>query len=1118
MDSTDGLTLNINLGSISEDIDGDGIKDTEDRLTTGAVGTFEPDLEDTGLDGKFDEAEPGYPANPDPSADNWSYDQNNPDEYSHINGTEGNGEDPDRRGRFDTEDINNNTNLDRQNGYFEYTVHLNSPEYVVDSTSTGWKLLRIPLQDSAAYDVRGNNSLVTDFSKIDFARLWFTGARTEQQIVIASIELVGNKWQEYGIVNEADTLDFLRPGEKFEVSIKNTQENANYFPPPGVEGNLNRETGIREKEQSLVLAYENMAPNHDGSAYWNLYSPEDYTQYQRLKMYVYGDTALASGVPDGKVIFYLRLSQDGVNGNFYEYQTVLEPGWSEENWVDIDFAKLTALKYELQRRTAPESLAYADTVDGHYRVHGDPKLSQVKWFIVGVKMAPDAPETATGEVWIDEMRVTEIRRQSDFAGRIQATARFSDFFDLTASYGRTGADFFPLSARVATGATSVSTSARMNMKVEKLLPPSLGLTLPVTVSWQNQLALPRLKPGSDVILQQEAREFEKTRNESFTYSVSQAFNRNTDNWLWNLTLNRIRTSYSFTRTEGISPTSPVNRRETYKGTGAYDLTPKAKPSIKPFFWAKYLLFPAKLYNAQLAYLPTQLSFSGEFNGSKTINVTQRGIATSSRVRDLSLSGNTSLALFPSLRTSYSASSSRDISQPGRFKLSINPSKLKLGQEQSFTQRFETSFQPKIINFIDNRFSFSSNYAENSDFRRSTDSTRTTQVSGIFKTDLTLNLQTLLGSGGNRPATPPRRPERNEIPKDEPGLEDLPEGEAEMPSADDSLRQESSEGQEEGGGGPGAAGWALDRFTGLFRSIKPVRFSYSKDRRLNNQGLLDRPGWDYIFGLTENPHAQIKSTTGLAGPNQSVYSNTYDLDSGIQPFRGLDITTGYTLRNTVTRSSNEPLKAKSITFPEVGVNLSGLEKFALFNKVTNTVGLQTSYSRKVDENGREDTGELYKRDTGKSWAPLAALSITFKNDVRATLRYDLSRNVSQNLREQGQAKRDVYSSDNTIKLTLNYNFSAPQGLKLPLLKKVKFNSQMTLNLDITMKKTKAESLTDGQRSTDSERSQLIVEPRMTYQFSRAITGGIRGRWDDSNDKIQKRKHHIRELGITAEIRF
>ena len=1100
VDIIENPILNIDFGWISEDIDNDQWLDSEDRQTAGtARGVFEPGEEDTGLDTLFDAEEGATDLNPDPSGDDWHYSQNTPLDYSQINGTEGNAEDSDRRGRFDTEDINNNGGLDRQNGYFQYSVNLNNPQYLVDSTDTHWKLLRIPFQDREAYKVLGD-SAQANFNSINYVRIWLTGTREPYELAIASFELVGNKWQELDIAYpEGDTV---RPDEDFEVTVKNTHDNASYYPPPGVAGNLNRETGLREKEQSLVIQYENMPLGHVAGAAWSLMNFENYTQYGKLKMYVHGDTSLASGVPDGKVSFFLQLSTDG--RNYYEYSTVLEPDWSENNKVELDFARLTELKYEMHRNN-PDSLTTADTTDGHYSVYGNPSLSQVKWFIVGVRMAEDAPVPYTGEVWIDEMRVADIRRKSDFAGRIQMIAKFADFIDLNLSYSRTGADFYPLSALAPNGSTNTTKGASLNVRLDKLAPPSLGLSLPVTMSYTNRLDLPRLKTGSDIILRQELREFEKSDSKSYSLSFSESFNRNTKNWFWNSTLNRIRTGYTYSRTDNVSPVYPINRLDTFRGTGAYDLSPKSKPSFKPFLFAKYLFLPEKLYKSEMFYLPTQLAFSGEVSGSKSLQQSQRGIQTSSYVRDLVLSGNTTLNLFSTLRTTYSLNSNRDISQRDRFRLSINPSKLRLGQERTYQQRFETNFQPRLIQIIENRFTFSSSYAENADFRTNPDSTRTAQMNNTIKADLTFNIQSLFSSKGKAPRPPAQEQGKVEEPGEEPR------------APDKKIIEPETEGD---GSGPraGSPKWVFDQFWKTVKSVKPIRGMYTKDKKLNSQGLLDRPSWRYLFGLTERTGVPSKTSTGLVGPNQSIYSDTYTLDSGLQPSRNLDITTSYSLRKTTTRTSTDPLATKSVTFPDIGVNLTGLEKVLFFKKISSSTGLQTSYSKKVDQNGRADTGELYKRDTARLWSPLAAVNITFLNNVRGTLRFDHSSTIQQNLRGEGQAKRDVLTSDNTVKLSLSYSFTAPKGLKLPFLRRVKFNSQLSVNLDITTRSTKGESITGGIKSVDSQRSQLIIEPRMTYQFSRAITGGVRARWDDSNDKIQKRKHHIRELGITAEIRF
>jgi len=1099
--------LNIDLGSISEDIDDDQHWDSEDRDSLGtAIGVFEPGEEDTGLDGVFDPQETGPYPPPDRNGDSWSWDPDARDvDYSRINGTEHNNNDPDRLGRFDTEDINNNSGLDMQNGYFEYSVNLDSSTYVVDSTSTGWKLLRIPLQDSTVYRVRGN-SQQADFTRINFARVWMTGSSHSYQLAIATFELVGNKWQELAI----EPSDQVGPDEKFEIATKNTQDNAStYYPPPGIAGELDRGTGIREKEQSLVLSYQNMPAGHVAGASWTLFNQENYTQYNRLKMYVHGDTAVASGVRDSMITFFMTLNVD--NNNFYEYRVVLDTGWVKSNWVEIDFAKLTDLKYWFIKNAPPDTLR-PDTTQGNYRVYGRPSLSQVKFFIVGVEISPDAPQAYTGEVWIDEMRVVDVRRNSDFAGRIQATARFSDFMDFNVSYTRQGADFFPLSAKTAVGSTNIGKAARLNVRADKFLPPSLGFSLPVSMTWQSSLALPRLQPGSDIILDREAQQEEKSESETFGYTVTEAFNRNTKNWIWNLTLNRIRTSYTFSHSQASSPTMPTDSRDVYRGSAAYDLSPKAKPSFKPLFWTKYMFLPASIHAASMTPLPTQLSFSGEVNGSKARSVNQRGIWTSSRVKDLALTGNTGFSLFPSLRASYNINTTRDISQPNRFKLSINPSRLKLGQEQTFQQRFETSYQPKILKFLENRFTFNSQYIENSDLKRNPDSTRSTQMNSTFKADFTFNIQNLFprrGSGSRLPAKPPEPPKQ-------PGEEKMPDGKGE--GLEKQQGEEDQPSKTEGAPGAGSPKWVFNKAVSLFNSIKPIRAAYLKDKKFTVQGLLERPSWQYLFGFAEKPDVRSKSTTGLVTPSQTVFSDNYQLDSGLQPGRGLDITTGYNLRKTTARSTNNPVMTRSVTFPDIAMTLSQLEKLFIFKKLSNSVSMQSNYSKKVDESGDAGTGEIYKRDTSKDWAPLTSLNVNFRNNVRATLRYDLGRTLSQNLRSVGQSKRDSETLRNAIKLSLQYSLSAPKGLKLPLLKRVKFNSQLSLNLDITLANNKTQSFTDGAKSVDANKNQITIEPRMSYQFSRAITGSIRARWDDSNDKILKRKHHIRELGLSAEIRF
>ncbi len=274
----------------------------------------------------------------------------------------------------------------------------------------------------------------------------------------------------------------------------------------------------------------------------------------------------------------------------------------------------------------------------------------------------------------------------------------------------------------------------------------------------------------------------------------------------------------------------------------------------------------------------------------------------------------------------------------------------------------------------------------------------------------------------------------------------------------------------------------------------------------------------MFGFADDPRAKTKTTSGLTRTDNTVLTDSYRLESGLQPIHNLDIGTSYNLRTQITRGTTDPTKLKTVTFPDITANLSGLENIPLFKSIARTVSYQFGYSKKVDENGRADTGELYKRDTAKLYSPIFGLNITFTNGIRGTIRYDKSNSLSKNLRGEGQSDREVKSSDSNFKVNLSYRFSAPRGLKLPFLKRVKFDSQLSLSLDVSINSSKSESVTNGRKSVDSDRKSITVEPRLSYQFSRAISGGLRARWNDSDDKIQQRKHHVRELGIWTEIRF
>lgn len=1134
--------LHIDAGKISEDLDGDGDKDTEDKNDDGVF----QEEEDTGLDGWYNDVEiemTGLPG-PDPSGDDWFYDDDIDlrYDYTRINGTENSREDPDRLNRIDTEDINNNGSLDLTNAYFEYAVDLNDDNYVQEITDSGWRLLRIPFQDSSAFTTVGN----PDFEVINFIRLSLSGITGHYTLRLASIQLVGNKWQALAPPDPI-YMNGIPLVPDFEVNVKNTQEHANsYESPPGIYGELDQETGVQEKEQSLVLIYNNLYPGQSLGTYWTLLDPDDYTLYNKMKMYVHGDENLGESIP---LNFYFRVGADSLN-NYYEFRTKLFPGWDERNYVDIDFTELTALKSYLHANH-PDSINLVDTTNGQYSIKGNPSLSQVKFFVLGIEYdsiycdtissgdsaivdtvnVPLAP--ISGEVWCDELILTDVRRNSDFAGRMTATIGLADLGDITFNYSKTGADFFRLNQTKPEGSLSTQQSVSSRISLDKFLPPSLGLSLPLSARWETTLRLPRLKTGSDIILPDDLRQNEKTETRNWSVSTSESFRRNTKNWLFNLTLNRITSSYTYAKKYSTSPVTPVNNSTSYDITGKYDLTPKTKPFFKPFFWTKKIFMPASIHDIKLFFLPTVLKYDAAVKSTNSYQLNNRGIVSSTYARDFTGSQSYGMDLFTALKADFSTTTRRDISKPGSLVFSLNPGEIQLGRERDYSQHFSTSFTPKISRDLLPRVQFSSSYTDNSDLAGNPDSTRTTQLSANLRGDLTLDVFKLTGIGKliSSQQAPnnnvPNKPKKDEIPIDKDGEPKINDGDGEPAGEGDPEKEQGEEVAEEETGEADETGGGLkipNPLTGLkkvfsvLNTVKPLKTSFSTDKKINRAGLYDRPGWDYTLGFVDKTSVRRNIQEGFNTSDQITHTLDYSFTSGFTPLKNLDINSSYKNRISVARGSNTPTETKSVEFPSLDANLTGLEKLPLINRLTTSVTIQTKYAQKIDESGNADSGELTSRATKQNFTPLLGFNFSFNKGVKATIRYDYNKGKSENLRTEGSNQRVDYSQDNSLGISVSYSLTAPQGLKIPILGKFKFDSQLTMSLDYDKKYRKSWFVTNEVVSTDANSVETSIEPKVSYRFSAKVTGGFNAKWMDSNDKVQGRQRHVRELGIWTELRF
>ena len=1056
--------LHVDLGEISEDLNGDKVLNTEDKPRNGQRDGILDDDEDLGLDTMTDVQEQGYYQSnlPDPSGDNWNYD--NHYDYSHINGTQGNRDDPDRGRRPDTEDINSNSVLDLINSYYEYDIDLSRTEFLGDLTDTsGWRLYRVPLKETVNYIKVGE----PDWTDIRFARLWLS-SKEDCTVRVASIQLVGNRWQNQGVsslTNRQTPLPIgTTPDEKFEVYVINTHENPGYGPPPGIAGNLNRQTGVREREQSLVLKYNQLKPYHQGSVYRILLNDsEDYTSYRDLKMFVHGPDDPANSQ------FFLRLGSD--SSNFYEYHTTLYPGWDERNEVTIDFDQITALKaFALSNRPTTSTIPM-DTTAGSYRVRGSPALNRVRWFSMGVVNVDTVNfQPITGEVWVDEMRVTDIRKEKGVAGSMNMTAVLADLGNLNLTYKQQDSQYRSLTANAGSGITSTSYQVGVNgLLLHRLMPVSLGYTLPVSFNYSRTLDIPKWQSGSDIILPRELRDREKRESITKSFGFAPIFNGQTKNWLVRLTLRRMSHSISYGSTRSTSLQTPVLKSNTTTISGGYTFPFGKRRDIKPFGWLKGSLFPKSFTSLSFTPFPDNVQASGSLSQYREHKENNVGTITDTYSRAFGGSITATASFFKSIPLTYNMSTSRDLSNRNNIKYSLIPKNAKLGLETSYSETFSTKYTPSWLAFLNANFSFNSGYNESSDRldSRNIGNTRTISNDNTRVANFTLDWTKLLGGA--------KKEEKKKS----------------ILNPFNLLRK-------------------------LTRRIDPVGIGYRRNQTFAKSGLLGRPALSYRLGFTDNPRV---GSEGLSQSTDRVsIADAYSAKSGISL---LATHVGMNYSKNVSRNitATDALKNTSTRFPDFGLSFNRLGNFKYLKRFFTAVTYNFGYFKQVDQSGSERTGESTSRITSQSFSPLASFSLDWKKGIRSAIKYTRDIKTTENLKTVGGNRSIDKNYSNSLSINNSYSFSAPHGIKLPFLRKIKFNSNLSLSLNVAESSQKTKSSVGGNPyNITADNSRFSLAASAGYSFSTQVTGGMTINWADTNDKKTRRKTHTRDVGIWMQLSF
>jgi hypothetical protein len=424
-----------------------------------------------------------------------------------------------RNGLPNSEDLDADGNLDQGERHLRYVVTLDGASPYVERTAaetgTGFQLIRIPIRTAATFV--GGVLSEADLRAVRHLRVTATGPAGTVQL--ARMRLVGSRWLKRsgeGVL-VGMSGDLLAGLGSVEVSpVSRVTEGAAYASPPGVLEELEDPTsafggqGIEFNERSLGLEFVDLPAGARAEVYHRFpQTPRNFLAYDEARLWVlaregdFGD--------DRPTQFFVKIGSDP--DNYYLYRTRLPSptglagatpsDWLPEvridlqRWYDLRLDAETVLSYRVVppgtsvQVWSPDS-TYAVVLNDRGRA---PNLASVRELSMGVWNGGSAP--SSGEVWIDELRLGGAVRDPGVAGSLDVDLDAGGVLVSRASVTTRGAAFRQL-RDTPTYQTDRTLSVVSTLAVDRWLPATWGLAVPVTFEWGRTNQSPHFLATSDV--------------------------------------------------------------------------------------------------------------------------------------------------------------------------------------------------------------------------------------------------------------------------------------------------------------------------------------------------------------------------------------------------------------------------------------------------------------------------------------------------------------------------------------------------------------------------------------------------------------------------------------------
>lgn len=576
----------------------------------------------------------------------------------------------------DIEDINRDNTLSEGESYYSYRVSISEGDmevgsnYIVDKVvdnvtyengeadEVTWFQFRIPILEYE--DVVGD---ISDFKTIRFMRMFMTGFEDTTYLRFAELDMVRGEWRRYYqplTQGGEDWTGVEPPLGALTVSAVNIEENAgkepvNYVLPPGFSRQIDpTQPQLRQlNEQSIVLKVNELADGDAKAAYKN--TELDIRQYKKIQMEAHAEALPDEVLEDYELVAFIRLGTD-FKDNYYEYEVPMEltaPGnydndsesdrlivWPDGNRFEVVLDDFTEVKQA--RNSAmndPDSdvsittiYSIIDDEGNRMSVCGNPNLSSVRTIMLGVRnpKAGDNPYgeddglPKSGEIWLNELRLTDFNEHGGWALNGRATLNLADFGNITFAGNTSQAGFGSIEQTVQERQQEqiINYDISSNLQMGKFFKQESGVNIPVFMNFSKSIVNPEYNPLDPDILLKEAIDEAETEAEkdsiirnardlvtrrSFAVTNVRMNKAGTKKGFYSLS--NWSTSFSLNEMFSHNPNLSYYNTRKVRGNISYNFNSRPK-NVQPFKTVKWMnsewLRLVKDFNFN--YTPSRISF------------------------------------------------------------------------------------------------------------------------------------------------------------------------------------------------------------------------------------------------------------------------------------------------------------------------------------------------------------------------------------------------------------------------------------------------------------------------------------------------------------------------------